>query len=225
MQLGKKISALTMIWLVMAALVIVVWYFRERREQITLWVFPIDFNLVEGGWERLSAQLDTMPNAGILLEMDTFSIQNQLSPGTGDMLLSKLQASYPALLFDIAPDSLHLKAMQHSRQKAMDKLDESAYRNYQTFETNLPRWRTRALLEKGEMRDSLLQMIQTQRQEISGELMHTLYKRYSQLMLRKALKIAQQNPDKRWVMLVDIEHYALIKEKISSQEQLLLYEP
>jgi hypothetical protein len=81
------------------------------------------------------------------------------------------------------------------------------------------------LLEKGEMRDSLLQMIQTQRQEISGELMHTLYKRYSQLMLRKALKIAQQNPDKRWVMLVDIEHYALIKEKISSQEQLLLYEP
>lgn len=225
MQLGKKISALTFIWLFMAATVVLVWFFRERREQLTIWLVPIDHNLVQGGWDNLSNRLDTLALAGILLEMDTHSIHNHLSTGTGDDLLRKLKNKYPNKLFNIAPDSLHLKAMHNSRLKALDKLDEAAYRNYQTFEMELPRWRTRALLERGAMRDSLLTHIQNNRLALTGDMLPKLQQRYSQLMLRKATLVMQQNADSLWLMLVDIEQYAPLKAQLAKKDYLQLYEP
>jgi len=220
MQQRKKVYGLLAMWLLMAALVIIVWLLHEHKKVATVYILPVDGELMTTSWDDFESLIDSLQPFGIMLEPDTLGQKPDFGRLVGTALSTRIKNSYPEQFWAITPDSLYQKAFAISIRKSVDKLDEATYQQLVAWESNTPQKRTIALLEAGAERDVLLDSIHKGRVELIGPNFERIPKRYAGLLMGSINKLLKQYPNKSWVILVDIEKYNWLKNRLIQDQRI-----
>lgn len=220
MQQRKKAYGLLALWLVMAIAVVLVWQLHEHKKVASVYVFPVDGELMQEDWAGFQTLMDSLQPFGILIEPDTLGQKPEFGRLAGVSLSDRMKQRYPNQFFSITPDSLYQKAFATSIRKSVDKLNELDYQKLVAWEKNVPQLRSTALLEDSEIRDSILTRIHLGRVEILGPQFERIPKRYAGLLMGTINKRLLQYPDKSWFVIVDIEKYTWLKTKLVEDQRI-----
>ncbi|GEM_PF-2308695 len=222
MRLQKKFYGLLAVWMLMAAAVMLVWLLQEKREIARIVLLPVEKDLVAGGWEKLKANIDSIQPAGILLEPDTLGRKPDFGRLTGAVLSARIKTAYPQYYLPITPDSMYQRAFSRSVNKLLAPLNEYQLNELRIHEKKAEGWRIRALLENKTTRDSLLDLMYTNRLELLGTGFEKLPKRYARLLMGSMNTHFLQQPGKTWIVLVDIEKYKPLRKEILHNQRIRL---
>jgi hypothetical protein len=220
MQQRKKIYGLLALWFVMAAAVVLVWLLREQKKVATVYLLPVDGELMDRNWESFHGLVDSLQPFGLLLEPDTLGQQPEFGRLIGPDLSARIKTAYSKIYNPITPDSLFQKAFATSIRKSVDKLDETNYQRLIHWENTTPRIRTMALLSAHGTRDSILIAHHEGRKAILGAQFERIPNRYAGLLMRNIGTLVMNHPDKCWIILIDIEKYNWLKARLVKDQRI-----
>lgn len=220
MQQRKKVTGLLALWFIMAAAVVLVWLLNEQKKMATVYLLPVDGELMTRNWETFQNLIDSLQPFGLMLEPDTMGQQPEFGRLAGQQLSTKIQLAYPGLYRPITPDSLFQKAFAISIRKSVDKLDEVNYQKLIHWENKTAQLRTTALLSTPLVRDSLLEFHHKGREEIMGAQFVRIPNRYAGLLMRNIGELVLKHPNKSWIILIDIEKYGWLKSRLIKDQRI-----
>lgn len=188
------------------------WY---TNQQTLAWVkvVPHDGQVISGGLAAVEHSMAADSLAGVFyqgqLESYMLPFQGSLEPE----LLHELQQSTAAVdWYDVNPDTLFLRSWSRSYARLLMALTEEVRDSINNTSEKYARLRTLAVVAKGQRRDSLLQELGANMDQLTRDKYTTMRKRFAQQLLNASNRQMAAQPGRHWVFLVDIELFPYVRE-------------
>lgn len=222
----SKRGILLLVFVLTGLGVLLVRWLNERNTLARVMVVAHDGQLLSGGKEQLLRRLEAGTFSGIFYEADQGGFLLPFAAQLSEDVLLPLQSESPQQLpwLNIAPDTLFLRAWTNSYALMVYRIPAAFTDSLNAMSEQQERLRRLATISRGSRRDTLLQQLHGPIDQWTDGQANRMRKRYARQLLNNLSRQALANPGKSWLLIIDIEHYAYVKEAFAAAKRIEWYE-
>jgi hypothetical protein len=221
---NSKFIVLLLVFVLTGAGVLLTRWLNDAKTLAHIRLVVHDGQMVEGGLQGLEEELRTGGYAVVFYEG---ALHGYNLPFAGTLRADNwlaLQKDTNLHWVDISPDTLFLRAWTRSYSMMMYRLPADQTAALNAAKAKLAANRRMAVLTKGLSKTDLLHAMHAEMDVWTDGKSQQLRKRYANELLNQMNRELLRQPDKRWLLLVDVEHYLPVRTALSKVKRIALDE-